>query len=264
MNSPILPATPSRNYGYNVNDSLGQYGYSPVFHVVKTTPVGERCPLAKYRNHNGVYLYILMDDVATCNCTEETFSEADIPDLSDEEIELLRMKQGKFSGIVIEESKSGYPSRVSVLQYQDDGNVRSASYLAPDQKDGVVTKHIYPLFALTELRPNIHTINNTIDQYWSDRNTILANAAIQNLSVMSQNINVLANQIKTYYEDSLRELNQVRSMYSNPSKYAPHVDLQGKLHRIIELANELADSDKVIHNMSNLCAKLHGDLLNNS
>jgi len=264
MNSPILPATPNRNYGYDVNDSLGQYGYSSVFHVVKSTPGGERCPLAKYRNHNGVYLYILMDDVATCNCTEDTFSEGDIPELSEEEIDLLRMKQGKFSGIVIEESKSGYPSRVSVLQYQDDGNVRSASYLDPSQKDGVITKHIYPLFSLTEIRPNINIINDTIDQYWSDRNTILANAAIQNLSVMSQNINVLADQIKRYYEDSVRELNQIRTMYSNPSKYATQVDLQGKLHRIIELANELANSDKVIHDVSSLCARLHDHLVNNS
>jgi hypothetical protein len=264
MNSPILPATPNRNYGYDVNDSLASYGFNPVFHVVKSTPVGERCPLAKYRNHNGVYLYILMDDVATCECTEEVFVEADIPNLSDEEIELLRMKQGKFSGIVIEESKSGYPNRVSVLQYQDDGNAKSASYVAPNQRDGIITKHIYPLFTLTELRPNISNINDIIDRYWSERNTELANTAIHNLSVMSQNIMILANQIKSYYEDSVTELNNVKSMYSNPSKYVGTVDLQGKLHKIIELANELADSDKIIHNMSSVCAKLHDNLLSNS
>lgn len=255
MKMAFLPSTPTREYGYDVAPTLEPWGYIPVKHILVQTPKGEKCTVAKYRNTAGVYMYILMDDVAICRCHESLYEEVAPLPILDTELEELRLNQGKFSGLAIEESRLGEIANLTLHHYQDDGNAHSISYVSTSGPKGVLTRHTYPLFTLSELKPNMPVINGNIDDYWTNKNSISATSVLQNLNIVCDNAEHLMKQLKAFYTDTTKEIVNVKNMYSNPYQYTE--DIQGKLHNIIDLGNEISSANSALVEVSLLCDKIH-------
>ncbi len=236
-----LPSTPSRQAGYEVGPTLESYGYNIVHYVVIQTKNGERCPVAKIKNMSGMYMYLLMDDNATCRVVEQCYVEDKPGELTEDEKEDLRLRQGKFSGLVFEDTSLDTIQSITVIQYMDNGDCCAAKYATTNQQSGTITRHTYPLVTLAELRPNTGIINTHLDTYWIQRNSKFATDVINNLSIITENAVRVMNQLREIQTDITREIYRIRDLFSRP---VDGIDAQARLHRIIELGNELASANR--------------------